>query len=909
ITSEDVYDAPSFEEIADDILSFVDNYPIIAHNVTFDLSFLEHHVAKVKGDSVRKSKNQIHYQFFGNYKIDTVLLARTFLPYLNSYSLSSLINYFQLELENAHRALPDAEAAGKLFLELLKIALRTKFQDINKILTILAPTNAFIKPFFENLAIVLSSGRVEIPSGITREEFTLTSSHYNIIGAGEGKASPTLEVNPIDPDEVAGFFEEGGELSREFGLYEVRKSQVIMAHAIAEAFNNSQFLVVEAGTGTGKSLAYLVPAIKWALKNYGPYGRVIISTNTKNLQEQLFFKDLPVLHSILKEPFKAVLLKGKANYLCLDKWTTIMSDMESRLTERERENILPLYFWVQNTKTGDISENNAFRVERNYGLWSKFIAENNYCPGKSCKYYDKCYLMRARNNAKDAHIVLVNHSLLFSDLATEHAILSDYVNVIFDEAHNIEKTATEYLGISINIWEFREFLNKLYVRERIETGLLIQLKRRIQKGTLKRSHLDSLNRQIDDLIELITASWRTVQYFFKELTSLLRERTPEASEVQYASKHRYTEDDRLMEALDASYSELNIYLQRLQSALHDIYEYLNELPEEKFEYQRQITQEINSQLLQIEALKNNLEFLLIAGWENYVFWYELPSRMDSDDTRLYAAPLEVGPILSEKLYSKLHTAIFTSATLAVNRDFHYFIQRVGLNHVPPERLEKLLLPSPFNYPEQVLLAIPTFIPEPGHPDYGPKVKELFREFARELPRGTLALFTSYSMLNNVYQAVRDEFEAEGILLLGQGIDGSRHTLITRFKNEETSFLLGTDSFWEGVDVPGKAMEVVLITRLPFDVPSDPVIQARTEMIKKRGGNPFMEYAIPEAVLRFRQGFGRLIRNQSDYGAVIILDTRVTKKFYGSIFLQSLPVEPRLFSSKDEFWSALKNWFL
>jgi len=309
-------------------------------------------------------------------------------------------------------------------------------------------------------------------------------------------------------------------------------------------------------------------------------------------------------------------------------------------------------------------------------------------------------------------------------------------------------------------------------------------------------------------------------------------------------------------------------------------------------------QDLNAQLMQLDLLTNNLEFLLNAEWDNYVYWFELPSREDSDDTRLYAAPLEVGGILNERLYAKLQTAIFTSATLAVDQNFDYLKKRVGLEFVAPERLETLLLDSPFNYREQVFMGIPTFLPDPT----------LIGKMATELPRGTLVLFTSYSMLNNIYQAVRQTFEAENIPLLGQGIDGGRHLIINEFKKHEKSFLMGTDSFWEGVDVPGKALEIVMITKLPFDVPTEPIIQARSELIKRQGGNPFMEYSIPEAVIRFRQGFGRLIRNRSDYGAVIVLDTRVVKKLYGRVFLQSLPANPVLLEDEEDFWRQLKRWF-
>ncbi len=907
ITEKDVADALPFKEQLPLIRDFLKHYPLVAHNAGFDLGFLEYHARRSEQNFEGWDAFDKSFHYFPNPVLDTLQLARIYLSFLPAFNLGALVNYFQFELVNAHRALPDAEAAARVFLAVLEIAVKTKLADVQKILQILEPTEEPLKTFFENLALFVASGRLSVPVGIDRAKFSVQANHYNIIGEQSLAIPQDDGTRLIDADDVANFFGEDGDLANEFGVFEPRPPQVTMAASIADAFNDSQFLMVEAGTGTGKSLAYLVPAIKWAVKNYGPQGRVIVSTNTKNLQEQLFFKDLPILNSIMEEKFKAVLLKGKNNYLCLDKWVTVLNDMKSSLTPKERMKILPLVFWVQETETGDIAENNGFRVERNGGLWSKLIAENNYCTGKACKYYDQCFLMRARNNAKEAHVVLVNHSLLFSDLAADNAILSDYYNVIFDEAHNIEKTATDFLGIETTVWQFRDFLNKLYQKERFETGVLMKLKRRLQKSELKPTMVDSLEKMIEELIDLRQQSWSKTQDFFRELSQMLREKQLGDSNY-YNTRHRYVRDDRLFDTMESNYTQLLKSLIRLQSKLNDLVEYFRDIPEDSIDYQRQIFQDLTAQLTQCVAVQNNLEFLIEAEWDTYVYWFELPSREDSFDTRLYAAPLDVGNILHEKLFDHLKTAIFTSATMAVNKRFDYFGKRIGIQHLPAERTRTILLDSPFNYPEQVMLGVPSFLPDPASPQYTSELKKLLEKMAVEMPRGTLVLFTAYSMLNNVYQGIRHTFDSEDVLLLGQGIDGGRHAIINRFKSQEGAFLLGTDSFWEGIDVPGKALEQVLITKLPFDVPSDPVIQARSELIKSQGGNPFSEFAIPEAVIRFRQGFGRLIRSRADYGAVLILDTRIVKKFYGKIFLNSLPTIPKILASEDEMWVALENWF-
>lgn len=905
IRNEDVADAPRFGDVYQQIREFIGSDPVVGHNVSFDMRFLENSARRLENDFTDWAGKDRVYKYFPQQQHDTMTLARLYLPFLPSFALSSLAAHFRLENKGAHRALPDAEMTGSLFLELLPLAIQSSFPDVKRILQILEPTNEPVKRFFEKLAVFAASGKYQVVKGIDKSKFEISANHYNIIGPGLNPLPTSEDAEALDEKEVAAFFDEGGELSREFGVFEVRDEQLRMAKSIANAFNGSTFLTVEAGTGTGKSMAYLIPALRYAIQNAGQHGRVVISTNTKNLQEQLFFKDLPILHSILGDTFKAVLLKGKGNYLCLDKWTTVMSDMKYRLSDSERMRLLPLFYWVQQTETGDISENNAFRVERNMNLWTKMIAENNYCPGKSCKFYDKCFLMKARNHARDAHLVLVNHSLLFSDLATNNAVLGEYVNAIFDEAHNLEKTATEYLGYDATLWQFRDFLNKLYQKDRSETGVLIQLKRRIMAGQLKQFQREALLRMNDGLLDAVPDARKTAQAFFRKLTRLLHE-TLGADKAQPGSRHRYRPEQNLFEAIEKQYSKLFEEISDIKKRLAELLEYFTDVPEDSFEYQRQLFQEISSKHIQADLLIRNIQILIRQKEEGFVYWFELPNRADSDDTRLYAAPLDVGELLEERLFNSLKTAVFTSATLAVGQTFDYFRKRIGLDRVNPDRVHELMLTSPFNYDEQVLLAVPSFLPDPSSPDYKVDLASLMQALGKQ-KRGTLGLFTSYVLLRQVYDALRDPLQLEQVPLLGQGIDGSRHALINRFKNGG-SVLLGTDSFWEGIDVPGDALQYVVITKLPFDVPTDPVFQARSEQIKARGGNPFMEFSVPEAVIRFRQGFGRLIRRRSDFGAVIITDTRVHTKRYGKVFLRSLPVKARIVAEKEELLSTLHNWF-
>jgi len=326
-----------------------------------------------------------------------------------------------------------------------------------------------------------------------------TRSVIRLIGDADYDYSiPEMEIGTqlIDENRIEKYFLQDGELARVIKNFEEREQQFTMARLVTQAVNNSNFLIIEAGTGTGKSMAYLLPAVEWAVNNRENHERVIVSTNTKNLQEQLFFKDIPTVYSIADHKFKAVLLKGKGNYLCLDKWKSTLTDIDQKLTNMERSRILPLLLWAEQTQTGDIAENSGFQLNQNLGLWAKLIAENNYCPGRSCKFYNECFLMKARNNARKADIIIVNHSLLFSDLVTDNSILGEYKNLIFDEAHNIEKTAADYLGIRFNWWSFRNTYYKLYEEEPRKAGTIVQLEYRLSQGNIDSSTIDRLHQHI-----------------------------------------------------------------------------------------------------------------------------------------------------------------------------------------------------------------------------------------------------------------------------------------------------------------------------------------------------------------------------------------------------------------------------
>jgi len=656
-------------------------------------------------------------------------------------------------------------------------------------------------------------------------------------------------------------------------------------------------------------MAYLIPAVEWALKNRDMGQRIVISTNTKNLQEQLFFKDIPTVFSARGGQFKAVLIKGRGNYLCLDKWRTLMTDMNQRLSQDERSRILPLVLWANKTRTGDISENSGFQVENNIGLWQKLIAESSYCPGRACKYYKDCFLMKARENAKRADIVVVNHALLFSDLAADHSILGEYDNLIIDEAHNVEKTAAEHLGTKISYWTFRNLYHKLYEEQPRKTGTILQLEFRMSKAKLSEEIISKLYRSINRVKSNCLQLKNVVTSFYKDFNAAVRQKYIQGGNTNNDEyRVRYFKNFRFFKEFFEPISDIKQTLKLLEKSTHDLVEDLYEFNEELFDFQDQITRELIAAEREMAEILLSYEFCIKAEDEKYVYWLDIPRNERNTDVLLNAVPLKIAELLRMKLYNHINAAVFTSATLAVDQKFEYYKTRTGLDIVDDKQVFTDILGSTFDFENQLKLFVADFVPDPRNSDFQEHLMDLLKSVHSAQKRGMLVLFTSYSLLNSVYEKLKPFFDNERILLLAQGKSGSRTSIINQFRDNRDSILFGTDSFWEGVDVPGDALEILFIPKLPFDVPSEPVIAARMDEIKKYGGNPFFEYAVPEAIIKFRQGFGRLIRKKDDKGAVIVTDNRLSRMQYGRQFLNSLPVRGEIFKEKEDFMATLDEWF-
>ena len=848
-----VRQAPRLRDVTHELTAFVGDAPILGHNVKFDIGFL-------------RAAGLFEYQ----QTLDTYELASVLMPAASRYNLGALGQQLSILLPATHRALDDARVTQACYIRLLDMAKELPFNTLQEIVELGGFVDWDAGWVFEHALHAVAK------EGIKPKQTKPGSSSKPKLGSKTQKDSPpiqsTEEPTPLDPEEVASVLEYGGPFSQYFESYEHRGEQVEMLKAVTNALSYGGHLMVEAGTGVGKSFAYLVPAAYFAVQNNT---RVVISTNTINLQDQLIKKDIPDLQAALNLDVRASVLKGRSNYLCPRRLEYMRSHGPSNANEMRI--LAKIIVWQLENLSGDRNEINLTGpAERE--VWSRLSAEDDNCTTEAClgRMSGTCPFHRAKQAAQNSHLLIVNHALLLSDVATGSKVLPEYDYVIVDEAHHMESAVTNALSFRMTQNDLERMLKELGGSSAGLLGRILtdthDMLRPSDFGLMQQTS----KRATDQAFRLEQIS----KEFFNVLSDFINMQREGQARNNYAWQMRITPAARTLHGWDdveIMWSQVSETMALLLKTLEEIHKALGELYSNGHDTVEDVMGSLSTLTRRMVEAEAAASGLIHKPSNELIYWVEVNPR--GERLSLNAAPLRAGPLVQEHMWHQKASVIMASATMTTRGDFNYVKNTLSANEV-----DSLSLGSPFDYESSTLLYVANDIPEPNAHGYQQALDRTLIATAKATGGRMLVLFTSYAALKKTSQAITGQLAREDIFVYEQGDGASPNALLESFKSTERAVLLGTRSFWEGVDVPGDSLSVVVITKLPFDVPSDPIIAARSELYE----DSFNEYYLPESILKFRQGFGRLIRTASDRGVVAILDRRVLTKQYGRQFLESLP---------------------
>lgn len=872
ISDEMVNDAPAFSDIAKDMIEMLDGAFFVAHNVFFDLGFLQEEL-----------QNAGFEGFYGHI-IDTVELSRILFPTADGYKLSDLAAREGISHDRPHQADSDAYVTAELLLIMLSRLNEFPHTTVKSLCKLSAGLKSDLYMLFDEALQRKERELEELPQDLEIMRGIALKRPFQLV--------KTDHKSPAYP---YGREEKQNLLAKALATFEVRNGQLEMMDQIFGAFEDGRHAMIEAGTGIGKTLAYLVPAVFFS-KIYRK--TIVVSTFTTQLQHQLLVNDLPKLRAMFDFPIKAVLLKGRNHYINLARFEQSLKEEDDNYDTTLSK--MQIIVWLTETETGDIDELNLSSGGMIY--WNKIKnGESTFIQAKHWDAWD--FYLRARKEAENADLVITNHSMLLSDLNSEGSYLPEYEYAVLDEAHQFEKVAGRYFGKSLDYLSVRLLLNQL---GQYEQGHLFH---KLEKLLVRLGAGASFNEHTYKLNEIISGLQYETDQLFKAASLFVKRKKINPSiknRIQIRLPDRV--EGREWQALYASAERFSFMLRDVVIAIEQRFSLVEK-------YRNQLNQEEKLFLEELFILKEELasarrtarDLILDRNGKN-LRWIETDLRAVQNFTTISGRPVDISDHLKERFFEAKSSVVLTSATLTVEDSFKYIKQELGIGDMP---LIEVKIPSPFHYQEQVELIVPDDLPEIKtviEDEYIAAITEHIISIAEATEGRMLTLFTSHDMLRKTYELIKESGLLEDFALIAQGITaGSRSRLTRNFQRFDKAILFGTSSFWEGVDIPGEDLSCLIIVRLPFSPPGEPLTEAKCEHIRQRGGNPFSEYSLPEAVLRFKQGFGRLVRTSTDKGIVFVFDRRVLTTSYGRAFLQSIPPVPVRKASIDKIIPFIQRW--
>ena len=843
INKADLDSAPDFASIAGQICSFIGDLPVVAHNALFDSKFLKQTFAKV-------GVNYDSHVFW-----DSLTLSRIAYQDVPNHRLDTLVQELDIERSRAHRALPDADACGRLFVKALE-----KISSMDPWL-------------FEALSKVAEGSGYETLFAKKNDEFS--APKYKLPEAPAQVALPKSKA-----PRVSEFFKEGGFISFVVEDYKPRHNQQDFASVMERNMYKGGLCVLEAPTGSGKTLSYLITAANKAITGE----RVLISTATRTLQEQLWTESIPQIAKIYNGELRPAILKGRDNYLCLRKFEELLMHSQRLLSAEERDSFMALIPWVMSTETGDISDCNSFSQGRNRVLWSKLSSNASSCLGEKCPHHNNCPAFVAKRKAMNANMVLVNHSLFLADLQLDFALLPAYEHIVFDEAHRLPEISNQAFGRTISFFGFRNIAKTLEPSKAGGDGLIAEIASRLP------AEQPEIHEICDKLSEALAESEKALHRFFMKIGKKVAKQKNGRSGFTYVNSilAEYEADPA---TFLEQYANARDLASKLVAATANV------------ESLKGVVGDLDGRMTEINHFVTDFEFVTKAGRADWVFYMEEP--FNPHTIKLHALPLHSGSVWKEKFYPWIKSATFTSATLSVQADLTYFLQKMGMDTLRVKQPFVRVYTEQSDVNERRSVMVAKFLPKPSTPEFGDALNDTLLKVLPSIEENTMVLFTSVATMMKAQAVLAPAFAERNKLLLCQHVDGSLDGLVAMFRKERGACLLGCQSLWEGVDFPGDALKLLVITKLPFPNPSDPLVAGLTNEMKAANKNFFKDYFIPEAYIELRQGMGRLLRNDSDSGKVLILDNRVVLERYGKTFARIWNFKNRIANSAEDIERFVK----